>query len=167
MDFEWKIQLPFHERASNWPSKLESSRFSAKETPLLDWFLIFENNIGDPYHPSETISIRLSPATKEREKAYAGVTDVYVTMGIIHISNKNVLCSEGSNKNCFSIDFGELQYWIYSGDTVDTLIAFCEINQHHKETLAGNSLGTRAPAVWNHFLAAINYSAINWKHFMK
>jgi hypothetical protein len=72
-------------------------------------------------------------------------------MGIIHVSNKNVLCSEGSNKNCFSIDFGELQYWILNGDTVDTvdtLIVFCENNQHHKETLAGNSLGTtRAPAV--------------------
>ena len=147
VDFEWKIQLPFHERASNWPSKLESSRFSAKETPLLDWFLIFENNIGDPYHPSETISIRLSP-TKEREKADAGVTGVGVRMGIIDNSNQTVCCSEGSNKNCFSIEFAELQYWIYNVDTLDALTVFCEINQHHKETLPGNSSGTtRAPAV--------------------
>ena len=143
--FEWKIKIPFHKRASDWPSKLESSRFSAKETRLLDWFLIFEYDDRYSHCHYNKISIRLSP-TKEREKADAGVTDVDVKMGIIDNTNKKRYCSdsEGISNENFSLDIYELRRWIVN----DTLTVFCEIDQFSKETLAGNSLGTtRAPAV--------------------
>jgi hypothetical protein len=141
--FEWKIQIPFHEQVPIWNS-MESSRFSAKETPSLDWFLFFVTECS-PIGPDDIISIRLSP-TKEREKADAGVTDVNVKLGIIQNSNEKIYFSdsENGNKNCFSLDWYELSDWIVD----DSLTVFCEINQFHKETLASNSSGTtRAPVV--------------------
>jgi hypothetical protein len=123
---------------------MESSRFSAKETPSLDWFLFFVTECS-PIGPDDIISIRLSP-TKEREKADAGVTDVNVKLGIIQNSNEKIYFSdsENGNKNCFSLDWYELSDWIVD----DSLTVFCEINQFHKETLASNSSGTtRAPVV--------------------